>query len=186
MIPIIAALVIAITVAFNWESSNETNKTYLNSSWSYSYADVDDLSNNSDIIALIKVGSIADSETVDSIPFTTFNVQVENAIYGCENNEELKIYMTGFVGDNEIQEVIDDPLLVEGDEFLIFAKRNSDGTCTILSGPQGRLKYQDGEVSSLKYVYKNVKDSNDFFPIDVDKKDINSIIREIKKSDKFH
>lgn len=52
--------------------------------------------------------------------------------------------------DFEIQEVMDNPLLVEVDELLIFAKKNSDGTCTILAGPQGRLKCKDGEVSSLK------------------------------------
>jgi hypothetical protein len=179
VISVIFIIIITITV-IKLQSKREIEKTYLNISWAYSYADMKDLTNHSDIIALIKVQSIPDSESQDGKPFTIFRVQVEKAIYGCEDNEYLKIYMTGHAGKNKIEEVMDDPLMNKGDEFLIFAKKNSNETCTVLSGPQGRLLYKDGKVSSLNYVYKNVKKIYDFLPIDAKQEDFKNMVDKIE------
>ena len=36
-----------------------------------------------------------------------------------------------------------------GQQFLIFAQKNKDGTYSILGGPQGRFEYKNGLLNSL-------------------------------------
>lgn len=38
-----------------------------------------------------------------------------------------------------------------GEKYLIFAKKNDDGTYTTLSGTQGRMKYNNGKINSFKF-----------------------------------
>ena len=105
------------------------------------------------------------------IPFSTFEVQVIDPIYGCEDGETFPIIMTGLQNDKEKIEIIDDPMLEVGQKFLVFTRKNEDGTYKILSGPQGRLEYKDGELNSLQFVNSNVRENN---------KDMNIKIKNVK------
>lgn len=127
----------------------EPHKEYLSTSWMYGYADVEELTAHSDLIALIKVNGL--SETINgSIPASIFEVNVTDGVLGCTIGDVISVYMTGGKTGNQIFEVKSDPLMKKGQEFLIFAQKNQDGTYTVLGGPQGRLVYANGLLNSLK------------------------------------
>lgn len=47
---------------------------------------------------------------------------------------------------------------------MTFARKNEDGTCTVLGGPQGRRVYNNGMLNSLKNTdlpYANTKNNMD-------------------------
>jgi len=140
------AIIAVICIMLN---KPEPHKEYLSTSWMYGYADVEELTAHSDLIALIKVNGLL--ETVGgSIPASVFEVNVTDGILGCTTGDVISIYMTGGKTGNQIFEVKSDPLMKKGQEFLIFARKNQDGTYTVLGGPQGRLVYANGLLNSLK------------------------------------
>lgn len=179
-LPVAGILIIIFVMIFVFKIDTQVVKKELNASWAYCYADINELTKDSDLIALIKVKGIEESAS-GSLPFTIYRVAVEDSVLGCEEGKEVLIYMTGIKNSDFDISITDDPLLDEGDEFLIFAQKNSDETYTILSGPQGRLKYEDGKLTSLKYIYDEVARSNDFMPVDVKNEDYGNIVDEIKK-----
>ena len=88
--------------------------------------------------------------------------------------------MTGGETKDKIVELIDDPLLQVDDEILVFCKKNPDGTYQIMSGPQGRLVYENGRLSSLNTTNSRVKEVNTFSNINIQNEDAASLIEEIK------
>ena len=145
--------------------------SYLKASWGYNYSDIQEISTASDLIAMIRVNKLISNSKENVIPFSTFEVQVIDPIYGCEDGETFPIIMTGLQNDKEKIEIIDDPMLEVGQKFLVFTRKNEDGTYKILSGPQGRLEYKDGELNSLQFVNSNVRENN---------KDMNIKIKNVK------
>lgn len=121
----------------------------MSASWSYNYSDLEDLTQNSDLIALVSVDDSTSYITPDGIPMTNYSVLITTSIYGCSEDEVIDIVMTGGPKDGAIYEIADDPLMNMQDNFIIFARENNDGTYTILSGPQGRMSVDNGLVSSL-------------------------------------
>lgn len=117
---------------------------------------------------------------LDGIPLSTFEVEVVESIYGCENEDSFSIRMTGAQVDNKKIEIIDDPLLEKGQEFLVFAAKNDNGTYRILSGPQGRLEYKDGKLNSLQFVNENVRDNNKVMTLNIQNEDAKTVIERIK------
>ena len=89
--------------------------------------------------------------------FTEFQVEVVKALKGADEGDAFRVLQTGISTDTMIFEIEDDPLLVIGDEYLIFGEYNNLGTVTILGGPQGRYIYEDDMISSLT--------SSDGYPI---------------------
>ena len=79
---------------------------------------------------------------------TMYRAEVLHEIY-VEKARDVEIVMTGGIVDKTIHELADDPLMVVWDTFLIFARKNTSGTYTILSGSQGRFVVKDNRVSSL-------------------------------------
>lgn len=142
------------------KNTNKLKKEFMHASWTYRYADVEDLTKNSDCIAIIKIMDNGSSYRKDIVPDTVYSANVIRAIYNCEEGDKLKIYMTGGIRDNKIFELRDDPLMKKGEEYLIFAKKNEDGTVTTLTGTQGRMHYKNGKISSLNVVNHQVKESS--------------------------
>ena len=107
----------------------------------------------------MKVLNVADTyyKTDYNIPFTEFQVEVVKALKGADEGDAFRVLQTGISTDTMIFEIEDDPLLVIGDEYLIFGEYNNLGTVTILGGPQGRYIYEDEMISSLT--------SSDGYPI---------------------
>lgn len=127
----------------------QPEKVYMSASWIYGYADVEELTGSSDLIALIKVNGL--SQNIEGrVPASVYEATVLDNIWGCEEKQRISVYMTGGKMDNQIFEIKTDPLMKEGQEFLIFAQKNQDGTYTVLGGPQGRLVYRKGVLNSLQ------------------------------------
>jgi hypothetical protein len=150
-------LMFGIIFTYNKLHDSQLDYVYMHASWTYRYADVADLTNNSDCIARVKVKDNGTSSVNSGIPETIFTVEVTKAISNCEKGDLLNIYMTGGKKDNHIFEMSDDPLMKKEDQYIIFAKSNADGTFTVLGGSQGRMQYKDGKVSSLNMVNEQVK-----------------------------
>lgn len=174
---------IGVFIFFNSKEESET--VYMSASWSYRYADIEELSKSSDLIALIRVNKLVDFEE-GNVPSSTFESKIIEPIHGCEKGDLIHIYMTGAIIDDTKFEIKGYPLLEKGEEFLIFTSKNDDGTYTMLGGPQGRLVYQDGKLNSLH----NVGNSNKMSTIDnlgiyegeidIKDEDANIIIDKIK------
>ena len=122
---------------------------YMHASWSEYYEDMDDLSAESDVIAVIEVKGIQKQYLVGNIPMTNFSAVVTNPIHGVDNSEEIVIVQTGGIVDNQLIQIADDPLMKEGEQYLIFGEINDLGTITILGGPQGRYSYSNGKITNM-------------------------------------
>lgn len=130
-------------------SMENYEKVSMSASWAYGYGSIEEMTQSSDIVAIIKVTD-SECEPKNGIHFTNYTAQVKQLI--CGNDEkEIKLHMTGGVDDDEkkIYELNDDPLMQIGDEFLIFARKNQDKTYTILTGTQGRYIIKDDCVYPL-------------------------------------
>lgn len=127
--------------------------------WDTYYENIQEIALSSDIICVVKVLNVADTyyKTDYNIPFTEFQVEVVKALKGADEGDAFRVLQTGISTDTMIFEIEDDPLLVIGDEYLIFGEYNNLGTVTILGGPQGRYIYEDEMISSLT--------SSDGYPI---------------------
>ncbi|MFL0195860.1 hypothetical protein ACJDU8_09835 [Clostridium sp. WILCCON 0269] len=142
-------LVVVFASGYMLQNNNKKQVEYLNASWIYNYRDIEEISQASDAIALVKVDGVSDTYTEQNILLSEFAVEVITPVYNTNANETFTIVMTGGETDEKIVEISDDPLLQAGDEILIFCKKNNDGTYRILSGPQGRLVYSNGKLNSL-------------------------------------
>lgn len=148
---IVLFIILLLTVSFLLVRRKPQQITYISCSWTYGYSDVQELTRNSDVIAYIEVDSPVETKG-GMVPATYFDVTVTDGIYGCTEGDVLRIYMTGGMDQNGDYLVVDvDPLMKKGQEFLIFAVRNSTGTYTVLGGPQGRFEYRDGLLNSLNH-----------------------------------
>ena len=133
----------------------------LSVSWAFSYPDIESLTKSSDFIGLVEivngveVGAIASGFGDDvilersTISSSTFSAKVIRGILAQE--DMIRLYMTGNRGTEGVVEISDDPLMNTGEKWFIFAKLNSSGTYTILSGPNGRFSYNeiDNTISSM-------------------------------------
>lgn len=156
----IAGVSLFITGCSNKASYEGYEKIPMSASWTYNYGSVEALSKSSDIVAVVKITG-SKSEPYGGLLFTNFDAEVKQLISG-NDEKNIKIHMTGGIDEAEkvIYEIEDDPLMQTNDEFLIFARKNDDGTYTILSGPQGRFEIKDDRVYSLNESNAQVKKAN--------------------------
>lgn len=174
------ALIIGCSTIFLLPNNQEKNTQYLHASWEYNYANIEELSKNSDLIALVQVDDVENTEITDGILFTEFKVNVTESIYNSENIESFIIYMTGGENEDVIMEIEDDPLMQNGENFLVFCQKNSNGTYSILGGPQGRLVYENGAVNSLNVTNSRAREANSSFNIEIQNADYKELVEEIK------
>lgn len=161
-------------------SMEDYEKVFMSASWSYGYGSIEEMTKASDIVAIIKVTG-AESKPDSGILYTTYTAQVKQLV--CGNDEkEIKVYMTGGVDDTEkkIYEFHDDPLMKIGDEFLIFARKNSNGTYTILTGSQGRYSVKDNCVYPLNDRTVTVKSAKEKSKITTNGENIEDFVEFVK------
>lgn len=157
---IILGTFLVLSIIFTYKLQNsKPDYVYMHASWTYRYKDVAELTDLSDCIAKVTVKDNGTTIGNGTIPESVFSVEVSEAIYNCEKGDELSIYMTGGSKDNRIFVISDDPLMKKEEEYIIFAKKNTDGTFSVLGGSQGRMQYKDGKISSLNVVNTQVKES---------------------------
>lgn len=150
-------------------------------SWIYRYSGIEELSSDCDIIAKVKVTSRRNGPKMTSqLMSTIFTAKIEDLIYGSDE-KEIDIFMTGGIDHEQkiIQEISDDPLMNIGDEFIIFADKNEDGTYTILGGPQGRFVVDNECVYSLRE-YNSAYSAEGINVLSTGGENLNDFIEEIK------
>lgn len=87
-------ILVMIAVIGIFVKLNQPEKVYMSASWMYGYADVEDLTKHSDLIALIKVDKL--SQNIEkAVPGSIYEVTVLDGVLGCEKEEKLSIYMSG-------------------------------------------------------------------------------------------
>ncbi len=185
LMKLITAFVMLFSMLGCKNNNSDYEKVLLDASWEYNYSDIEELSNNSDIIAVINIDEfeIDDSYSGLDIIMTKYNASIQELIYG-DYEEEIEIIMTGGFDEDEkiIYEIVDDPLMNINDEYLIFAKKNNDGTYRILSGSQGRYVIENNEIYSLNCYDEQVQNSNNSTNIVINGEDKASFINEILNS----
>ena len=112
----------------------------ISANWHKSYDSIEALAADSDLIALVEITDEERVEQHESLYFTISTANVLETVYSTENVETVEIYQTGRRTDTELIQIAEDPLMNEGEKWFIFARRNEDGTYTIL-GPFGRFAY---------------------------------------------
>ncbi len=155
-------------------------KVSMHASWAYNYGGVKGLceTDELDLVARVKIGEgIQDNKS--GIMTTVFTATVEDLIYG-SGEETVNVVMTGGVDHKEktIFEISDDPLMQNGDEFIIFARKNESGTYTVLGGPQGRFVIDNDLVYPMSSCSSQAMQIND--SADATGKNIDDFIREVK------
>lgn len=130
-------------------ATDKYEKVIMHASWSYGYGSIEEMTKASDIVAIVKIKG-AENVLDSGIHFTNYTADVKQLIRG-NDEKEITIHMTGGVDDvtKSVYELSDDPLMQKDDEFLIFARKNQDGTYTILTGSQGRYVVKDNCVYPL-------------------------------------
>jgi hypothetical protein len=124
IISIISLSIICLMFIIRFENKNDNQEiSYLTASWNYNYKDINEISNDSDLIAIVRVNKLNNSSEINGIPCSTFEVEVTDPIFGCEVDETFSIFITGVNSNNKKVKIIDDPLLKEGEEFLVFTKK---------------------------------------------------------------
>lgn len=173
------SLTISILILRDKKDNYQQEVRYLSASWPYNYSNLEEISKASDLIALIKVEGVSKSYETQGVPVTEYKVKVLNAIYGTDE-KQLTLFMTGKEDKDKKIEIKDDPLPHADEDFLVFCKQNTDGTITVLSGPQGRLVYTDGKLNSLNAVNENVKVINSSSNFQIVNEDAETVIAQIK------
>jgi len=154
------------------ESYWKTNIDWLNN------PNIQDVTQASDLIALIHVNELGEAVKETAGLFRTFEVGIIESVYGCEEGETIDIVM--------IANRQEDPLLEHGQEYLVFTTKNPDQTYSIINGPQGRMEYIDGKLTSLQVIaWQNSKDNQDIekhkrSDLAVENEDAETVINKIK------
>lgn len=143
------AAVVFVAVFLVMGNHRSEERVSMSGSWAYCYSGLEELAQSSDLIALISVEDANSYITDTGIPMTNYTVTIGTPICGCVEDDSVSLVMTGGPKDGVLFEIADDPLMDIHDNFIIFARQNSDSIYTILSGPQGRMSIENGHVSSL-------------------------------------
>lgn len=154
-------LVFSVIFIYNTIQSSTPEKVFIHSSYTKNYENLEELVNSSDCIAIVEVNDNGTQIGYTPLPETIFTAEIKKPIFNCEKGDEIKLYMIAGKKDNVIYEKADDPLMKSGEKYLIFAKKNSDGTYTTLTGTQGRMEYKNGKISTLNVVNGQVKANSD-------------------------
>lgn len=168
----------------NTADLSKYEKIHFNASWTYNYADVHELVDNSDLAAYVKITGMENDDTYKAygIDLTIYTAEIRESLLGRANGS-IQIVMTGKIDEEgkKIYEIVDDPLMKIGEEFFVFAKANEDGTYTILSGPQGRFEIINNMVYSLNVSNEQVAKHNAGSNIIVDKQPKEEFYAQIKE-----
>ncbi len=162
---------------------------YLNASWTYAYSGLEELTKESDLIAFVRITGL-DRVKDGEVPSSYFKAEITEAVKDSDGEKEIVIYMTGIKNEEKWIEIQDDPLVCTGEEYLIFARKNTTGTYSILGGPQGRLLYENELLTAQTYLNQQKKtdgqavavaganNSADF--LQIHEKEASKMIAEIK------
>lgn len=176
LLSVLALVIIGSAIIFGSGMLNGQKKSYMMASWVYGYSGLEELSQASEVIALVRVKSVAKEYVDQGTPFTEYNVEVLTPIFNINQGDTLIVRMTGGPNQGVVFEVMDDPLLKIGDQLIVFCKENvgvSYLSYSFVGGPQGKLTYSNGKLNALMFNIQ-VKDADFTETVDL----INSYINK--------
>lgn len=132
------------------EHNGPTASAQLHASWEYSHSSYQEILEKSDLTVLGTISAEREVASQDGIPFTTYTVKIGEVLSGDVQQDTVDLYMTGGVIDRVLFEIPEDPLPQLGEEFLLFLAVNEDGTYRSVGGPEGRVRYEEGLLYSLR------------------------------------
>jgi len=144
-----AVLLFSLCGCIRVEQRQEQPKDqWINVDWSKGYANLRELTADSDLIVFATVQESTTNE--GQIVSTIFTMKIDTLLWGEPLDATFRVYMTGGKNaDGSLTQVAGDPLMKEGEEYLLFCQENKDGTYTVLGGPQGRFRYRDGTLTAI-------------------------------------
>jgi len=155
-VAIIISMVVFITVLFSVAVGGiQKEPTLVEASWAKYYASIEDLSAEADLIVVGTVKGVVEvTSNVLAMArwgpvihyVTDFAFSVEQVLKGVQDVREVMIHQYGAAGE---QEVRDDPLLKQGDKYVLFLHEYETGKYYILGGPQGRFQIINAKVFSM-------------------------------------
>ncbi|MCL2736366.1 MAG: hypothetical protein FWD75_07020 [Propionibacteriaceae bacterium] len=192
-VALMAAVAIIVPNLGGADNQHPKESQYLYASWNYNYASIEELTAASDVIALVRIDGVQKSYEDQGIPFSRYTATILTPVFDAATPHDttirpgsstsrrtLDILMTGMETSQKIIEIIDDPLPRAGEVYLVFCTTNPDGTFQIIGGPQGRLAYIDGTLSSLNIANAQVRANNPYSNIVVDHVDASTLIEDVR------
>jgi uncharacterized lipoprotein YehR (DUF1307 family) len=160
VIGFLAAIAMILSV-MSCQTSNDTQETSLDASWSEGFQSLSDMRKASDLIVSGEVVGV-DKVTkhvlgeprwgTEYLFLTDYKFRVDRVIKGASESL-IVIRQTGAEGK---QEVTDDPLFRIGQQAVLFLRTGDSGTYMVAGGPQGRFIVLGGKVYSLNHVRSSV------------------------------
>ncbi|MGI6669551.1 MAG: hypothetical protein ACOX4M_09355 [Acetivibrionales bacterium] len=148
-------MIVVITVAavYFLTSKNNTDlpaskrEPKAHASWATHYTDVEDITDNSDLIV---IGTVIDSipEKRVNMIFTMQVIKIEKYIKGEKvPDDTVKVLQTGGELNGEKTYAFEDaPLFKINDKYLLFLEKTSEGHYLVAGGYQGSGKIVNGKV----------------------------------------
>ncbi len=159
---VLVLVVCAVFLSSCSRSAEASDNIVLHASWAEYYENINDLTSESDFIALVEIKDVVSvMQDENGIYFSVFRADVLEGVLG--KDESIDLLLTGAAVEDMKMEIEDDPLLKIGEKWLVFARMNDSGTYTIIGGPCGRFAYneQSNTVTSLlRMVYDDVESFN--------------------------
>ncbi len=133
-----------------------TQTKYYNSQVTKRYGSLKDMINDATLVAKVKIKDDGSSNKSGKYVYTTYQAKVEDGLKNADAST-IKIKMRGGVDGSTRYIVKDDPLMKKGEEYLVFATKNNDGTYTTLSDAFGRMQIKNDLVTSLNVANNEVE-----------------------------
>lgn len=148
-------LVMAACTGASTPQSSGTTVT-LTASWAHGYASLAELHADADAVILGNVLRTAyqglDPQD-ETLPLTRYDIVVDDTLKG-DTTQVIVVPQTGGPMGGGVAVVEGDPLMKEGDRFVMYLRRVASGPAKgqyfVLGGPQGRLAVQtDGTLTKV-------------------------------------
>lgn len=123
------------------------------------YSSWEQLMKDSEAVCVVFVGDFHNGYPEENEPDGFYFDATVELIYSgnIEPGTSLMLETKNFCGDDgesdTEEEIVDDPWMFEGEKYLVFLKRSTDGMYQIVGDAQGRFAVQDGKITALKYLY---------------------------------
>lgn len=173
LVPLIVMAALVGCTSSPSESKSKSEKppedtVLLEASWATGYADLASLMADADVVVIGSVdrllGTNTDARTAGSVTstliFSDYAFSVERVLKGAVSTPTITIHQTGGTSNGKTQEVIDDPIFVVDERYVLFLREFSAGNYFVIGGPSGRFIVRNDQVSSLSNIYpdRNISD----------------------------
>lgn len=115
------------------------------------YDSLEELAENSDKIAVVKVMDEKFEEQVIGNYSTINHLKVVRPVYNCEKGEEITFQTPSGIKDGVFYQSNHTTLLEKGKTYLLYMQKVEDGVYASFCGDDGRFLVEDGKVTSTHH-----------------------------------